>query len=121
MSTSQNWTWSRGETEEWVVAITSQDGTPSNLSTVQALAIEVKSYRGAPDPPLLALGIGTGITVRSQVGSDVGVADVVATSTQTFALAAGNYAFDVWVTRADGGRKLVIFGDLIVSDVVNFP
>jgi hypothetical protein len=114
-------TWVRGQTEEWTLSVFNADGSPSDLSTNLGIELEVKQFRGQADPAQLTLSQGDGITVRSQVGADVGVCDVVATLDQTFALTAGVWQYDVFVTRSDGARKCVMYGNLKVEEVVDFP
>lgn len=121
MSSAQDITWTRGQTEEWTLAITNADGTALNLSTALAVEFEVKPYEGAPDPATLHLDLTSGITLRTQIGADVGVCDLVATSAQVFTLSYGKWAYDVFVTRADGARKRVVHGQLTLDGVVNFP
>jgi hypothetical protein len=120
MATNQDIEWTRGQTEEWVLSITQVDGSPEDL-TGEAVEFEVKKYEGEADPPALHLEVGAGLTVRAQTGQDVGKADLLATSTQTFALAAGTWHYDVFVTRQGGARKRAMFGRLVVKNIVNFP
>lgn len=116
--------WIRGEDVEMVLTVTDDTGALEDLTTAIDIELRVKDSPDDADPPLLALSLGSGITVRSpQTGSNLGLADVVATAAQTFALVAGLKHYDVFVVRASGKRKCAISPQsrLQIGAVVNFP
>lgn len=114
-------TWYRGETIDYVLAVTT-DGEPDSLSVATAIELQLKAAPGGSDPALVSLGIGTGITPRAQTGTDIGVADVQIPSAALAAVPAGVYYYDVVVIWNDGTRKYVVKPTkVLVRDVVNAP
>lgn len=105
----------RGQDEEFFVTITDEAGNAQDLSAMLEIAITIRKAPGAADPPLVQLVVhpsvsfaGDGLTVRAQSGQDVGVVDVLVSSTRTLSLAAGTYWYDVEVTKPDGKQKFSI-------------
>lgn len=124
MSCSSPKTWLRGETQELVLTVFDALGEARDLSTATAIEYQVKALAGAPDPPLIALALGSGITLRPQADATLGQADVVVSSALTDALAPGTY-YEEAVLVLPGTppiRKYVIGPrKFFVSDVVNRP
>jgi len=117
--TNQDITWFRTQTEEWTLTILQADGTPDDLTDAASVEFEVKKFEGLADPPDLHLDQSSGITIRAQSGSNLGVCDLVASDTQTSALKAGTWRYDVYVTRTDTVRKRAMYGHLFVAETVN--
>jgi hypothetical protein len=118
MSAEIDLSWVRGETAEWTLTVTDSTGALVDLSSILAAEFEVKVNFGDPDPALLHLDLVAGITILDQT-TKTGQLFISATTTQTLSLSQAVYAYDVFITRADGGRKRVAWGDLTISDTVN--
>ncbi len=114
-------TWYRGQTVRKVLSV-STDGEARTLADATSVELEVKSALGGPDPAPIALGIGTGITLRDQ-DDEPGVADVVITSAQIQTLTPGVWWFDVVVVWPSPAERAYVVPPtkVIVAAVVNQP
>lgn len=92
-----------------------------DLTTADALELEVKRALGGADPAAIAKSLGAGITLLDQTSADTrGQADIVLTAADT-GLAAGLYWLDV-VLELGGGRAHVIAPrEFVVTATVNLP
>lgn len=118
MSVETDLQWVRGETAEWNLTVTDATGALVDLSSILAAEFEVKVNFGDPDPALVHLDLSAGITILDQ-NTQKGQLFVQASTTQTLSLTQAVYAYDVFIVRADGGRKRVAWGDLTIVDTVN--
>lgn len=113
--------WVRGETVELRLVLTDTEGNTFDVTALTAIELRVKKSAGDDDPPILALGLGTGITPLTQTGGDLGACTVIVTADQTFAIPAGLWHYDVVSTKSDGSRRFAIGPSLLrVNDPVNF-
>lgn len=113
--------WYRSETQRKVLTVV-RDGELRNLNEASAIEYQIKSAPGAADPPLVAIAIGTGITLRAQTGATLGQADILVTSAQVDSLAPGTYYEEVAVAWTDGDRTYPVPPrKFILSAVVNRP
>jgi hypothetical protein len=116
--------WHRGTTIEYVLTVSS-NGTADDLSLATSLELQLKAEVDGADPALVSLGIGTGITLRTQSGTTLGMADVVIPYTALASVADGTYWMDVVVTYSGSPnpiRRLVIPPTkVMVRGVVNQP
>ncbi len=97
----------RGQTATFVITVEDENGDRFNLDT-HTLHFHVKNLVTDADPPIIDLSTGVGITHRSQVSPNVGVADIVMTSVQTALLIAQDNVFDSWLEKAGGDQSPII-------------
>lgn len=109
-------TWYRGATIKKLLTVVT-DGEPRDLTTA-TVELQVKADLGAADPPLIALAIGEGITLRDQT-TDPGLADIVISSEQTDGLTPGTYWFDVVAVFGSERYYVVEPTKVILAPVVN--
>jgi len=83
------------------------DASLVDLTTATAIEFQVKTVIGGADPALIALAIGTGITVLPQVGLTLGQFDINLLPSHTSALS-GAYYYDVVVVLTGGKRYYVV-------------
>lgn len=115
-----------GQTKRLTLAFADADGERIDLTTATAIELQVKAADGDADPALIALSIGDGITVRPQVGDDIGMADAVISSARTTAApwpdapaSVGIFRYDV-VLEISGDRHYAVPpSDFVVRSVVN--
>lgn len=114
--------WYRGETREMVFSYV-EDGYATSLTTATAVEYQVKAAPGDADPPLISLGLGSGVTLRTQSGATLGQVDIVVPSADTDALAPGVYYEEVVVVfpGTPPRRKVPVQRKIIMSGVVNRP
>lgn len=105
--------WLRGETRSLVLTVT-VDGEPQDLTAATAIEYQLKASVGDPDPALISLSIGAGITLREQAGANLGVADIVVSSALADTLAPGTYAEEV-VTVFPGDVRRYLVGPRLVK------
>jgi hypothetical protein len=123
MSCNRTQTWYRGESRELVLTI-SVDGEAVDLSSALAIEYQLKEAPGAADPPLIALALGTGISLRPQSGATLGQADVAIPYTATDVLTARTYYEEVaamFPGTPPIRRYVVPPRKVFVLDVVNRP
>lgn len=113
----------RGEYYSWTYTVGRvDDGEAENLDSAVAIEFQVKATVGGADPPLLAKAIGTGITVEPQTGTTIGQFTLELSPTDTMALAAGEYWYDLVVLMPGNQRHYVRKPNrLTVKGVVNPP
>lgn len=90
--------WLRGETRELVLTVFDLDNEPRDLTSALSIEYRVKTAPGAPDPALISLALGSGITLRTQSGTTLGQADIEISSAATGALTPGAYYEEVALT-----------------------
>jgi len=100
-----------GEHRTFRLRVTNQsDGSRVSL-TGAAVEFQVKESDGASDPALIALEVGTGITLEPQAGDTLGEALIDLTPTDLAALQAGGsrvLRYDVITLLASGKRYVVV-------------
>jgi hypothetical protein len=124
MSCSTPQIWLRGETRELVLTVFGADNELRDLGAALAIEYQVKAAPGAPDPALISLAIGSGITLRAQSGATLGQADIAVSSAATDALTPGTYYEEaVLVLPGTPPVRKYILGPrkLFLDDVVNRP
>lgn len=124
MSCSTPQIWLRGETRELVLTVFDLHNELRDLTSATAIEYQVKTAPGAPDPALVSLALGSGITLRTQSGVTLGQADIAVSSAATDALAPGTYYEEaVLVLPGTPPLRKYVLGPrkFFVNDVVNRP
>lgn len=114
--------WYKGATYEYTLTVT-RDGQLLDLSSVTDLEVQVKARPGDPDPPLVSLALGSGVTLLDQT-TNRGQASVVLPYDALLSLAAGYYYVDAWAVfpGTPEVRKPVIKPEpRDIRDAVNIP
>ncbi len=120
-----------GESTTLLLTVLNDDDSRRDLSTFIDIELQVKTLDGDADPPLISKAIGSGITLQTQSGSTIGLADVAidtadtTTSNPNWPVSpdnTGTFRYDVWGLTAGGNRTLLVApSNFIVKKVVNLP
>lgn len=107
-----------GESKTWLLTVTT-DGARQSLTGL-TIEFEVRTDEAAPDPPLIARAVGTGITLRDQgVEATKGQAELALDPAQTESVFAGEHRYSVRLRWPSGKVKYPLRGRFILENVVN--
>lgn len=96
----------QGDTLDLVLIVTDDAGNPVSL-TGATIEVQVKTAIGAPDPPMIAKTIGSGVTLLDQSDPETEGRAAVAFSSTDTAVTPAAYAIDA-VVLLNGKRQHVV-------------
>ncbi len=109
----------KGQSATFRITVTDEDGERFDL-TGATLYFRVKLSVTAADPALIAKASTTPaqITILAQTGDTLGQAEIYLVPSDTSALNAINYVYDVWLQKSGGEKQPVV---PVSNLVINLP